>query len=405
MSRWALPRAILADRGLRAAAGLAFLLGATVCTFGPYVAQLAVERFALGDRGYAAMMVFTTFVSVTAAMWVGIRSDQTGRRRSLALWAAGLLAAGAALMTFLPSAVSFVLAHGLILPASSLFGQVFALGRIAAQRLPDDTRDSVLATIRALFALPFVLILPLWALAFRAGLPVLAIYPAGLVMTLVMLGLAWAWWPADRDLAPLAQRSGLSLGAALIELTHPSIALRLLALGAIGAVGPTYWAVLSLILTPAIGRGTADVALYVGLVAGAEVPFMLAMSRLTRRQGRATALMIGTSIYSLHLVGLPMLAPTPWLWALVLPAAWGGAYIYTLPIAYLQNLLSGRPGTGSALLSLQKLVGDLIAAGCFAVGTALSGYGLVAVLGAVAALIGALALVLADRRAKAPSAS
>ena len=91
-------RLVLTDPGLRAAAAMSVLLGAVACTFGPYVAQLAVQHFALGDAGYAALLALGTAVSVSAALYVGIRSDQTARRRSLALWAAGLMVAAAALV-------------------------------------------------------------------------------------------------------------------------------------------------------------------------------------------------------------------------------------------------------------------------------------------------------------------
>ena len=187
MARAELIRAIWADPGLRAATGLSFLLGAAACSLGPYVAQLAVETFRLGDRGYAGLLALTTLVSVGAALWVGIRSDQTGRRRGLALWAAGLMVAGSGLMTVVPAPASFVLAHGLILPASSLFGQIFALGRIAAQAQPEPIRQALPAVIRALFALPYVAVLPLWSLAFAKGAQILSIYPVGLALTVLML--------------------------------------------------------------------------------------------------------------------------------------------------------------------------------------------------------------------------
>jgi hypothetical protein len=397
--RFAVLRTIMADPGLRAAAGMSLLLGASGSTLGPYIAQLGVQRFGLGDRGYALLLAASTLVSVSAALFVGIRSDQTGRRRGLALGAAGLLLAGAALMTFLPSTASFVLAHGLILPASSLFGQIFSLARISAAAQPEKLRDGIMAAVRALFALPYVVVLPMWSLAFRSGVPVMAIYPVGLSLTALMLAVALAGWPRDATLARHAAKSGLSLRAALKELTHPAITLRLLALGAIGSTGTVYWSVLSLVMSPAVGRRTADVALFAGLVAGAEVPFMLALPLLSRGMSRPVAMLLGTAIYVVHLLSLPHLAGSPLVWLLVLPASMGGAYILTLPIAYLQDLLADRPGTGSALIALQKLVGDLMAAGCFALGTALSGYALVTALGTAVALTGAVALVLADRGA------
>jgi SET family sugar efflux transporter-like MFS transporter len=103
-------------------------------------------------------------------------------------------------------------------------------------------------------------------------------------------------------------------------------------------------------------------------------------------------------LYSLHVALLPVLAGSALVWLLVLPAAAGGAVILTVPIAYMQDLLSDRPGAGAALMSLQRLTGDIIAALCFAPGTALSGYGAVALLGAVVSIFGAAALIWADRR-------
>jgi MFS transporter, SET family, sugar efflux transporter len=397
MPRFATAALIWSDRGLRAAALMVVLLGALSCTFGPYMATLAVQRFALGDWGYSALLAISTAVSVTSAVLIGIRSDQTGRRRGLALWGAGLMVAAGGLMAVWPTALSFVLVHGLILPMSTLFGQIFAIARIGSLRHPEASRAPIMATIRALFALPFVVVLPLWALAFRQGTPLLTIYPAATLLALTMLAVAWVWWPADAS-GGGATRSGLSLRAALAEMAHPSVAWRVVALGAVNSSGTVYWAVLSLVLVPAVGRSTADVALYAGIVAGLEVPFMLALPQMTRRLSRPVAILLGTLIYCIHLIGLPLLAGAPLVWALMLPAAAGGALTLTLPIAYLQDLLAERPGTGASLLALQKLIGDLMAAGCFALGTALSGYGLVTVLGAAVTVAGALALVLADRR-------
>ena len=147
-----------------------------------------------------------------------------------------------------------------------------------------------------------------------------------------------------------------------------------------------------------IGRSTADVALYVGLVAGLEVPFMLALPRLVRGMNRPALILAGAALYGVHVALLPVLAESALVWALVLPAAIGGAVTLTVPIAYLQDLLADRPGAGASLMAVQRLAGDVIAALCFAVGTALAGYGLVTTLGVAVSMAGALALWLADRK-------
>jgi len=113
---------------------------------------------------------------------------------------------------------------------------------------------------------------------------------------------------------------------------------------------------------------------------------------------RANLIAIGTALYVVHLVGIPLLAHSPYLWALLIPGAAGGALTLTLPIVYLQDQLSARPGTAAGLMALMKVAGDALAAGSFALGTSLSGYTFAAVLAGLITLAGALALVLADAK-------
>jgi hypothetical protein len=389
-------RLIWRDPTLRMVAGLMALQGALLCTFGPFVSVLAVRSFGLGDAGYAAVMFTSTLVAVTSALYSGIRADQTANRRGIALFSGVVIVAGVSAMTFLPSTISFVLAHALLLPANSLFGQLFAQARLATAHLPPAQRDSIQSTIRALLALPFVVILPLWSVAFENGVPVMAIYPVGLVVGVTMLALIWTGWPSKGAMAGRDTPSGLSLRAALAEVANPALALRIAALGAVAVGGTAYWAVMGLALTPATGTG-GNAALYAGLVAGLEVPFMLALPLLPRWK-RAHLIAIGTALYAVHLVGIPLLAHSPYLWLLLLPGAAGGALTLTLPILYLQDQLSERPGTAAALMSLKKVAGDALAAGSFALGTSLSGYTLAAVLAAGVTLAGAGTLVLADAK-------
>ena len=145
-------------------------------------------------------------------------------------------------------------------------------------------------------------------------------------------------------------------------------------------------------------QGTA--ALYAGLVAGLEVPLMLALPLILPRFRRTHLILIGTAIYTLQLLGIPLLAGSPYLWLCLIPGAVGGAITLTLPIAYLQDALGHRPGTGAALMALMKVAGDVLAALTFALGTALVGLSSGGVLAALVTVLGALALVWADRRVR-----
>jgi hypothetical protein len=105
----------------------------------------------------------------------------------------------------------------------------------------------------------------------------------------------------------------------------------------------------------------------------------------------------GAFLYALYLVLLPLLAASPLVWALPVLAGMGGAAILSLPIAYLQDQMADRPGTGSALMAVQKVTSDTLCAGVFAFGTVVSGLGAVAVLGALITTLGAALLLAADR--------
>ena len=179
-------RAIASDPVLRLTAVLAILQGAFGCSFGPYMSVLAVRQFGLGDRGYAAMMLVSSLLTVAAAIGAGIRADQTANRRSIALWSGGVMMLGTLLMVAAPGAAVFVLAHAVILPFNALYGQLFAQSRLAAQGYDPATRDGIQTTLRALFALPFVVVLPIWALAFAHAVPILSIYPFTLGLAVLM---------------------------------------------------------------------------------------------------------------------------------------------------------------------------------------------------------------------------
>jgi hypothetical protein len=391
-------RLCLIDPALRAAGLIMVLQGAIVCSFGPYFSTLAVNAYGFGDRGFAVLLALSTVVSVSASVAGGIRADQTANRRQVTLAAVASLAAGMGLMTVVPGPWVFALLAAVLLPLGSVtFGQVFALARLAATRHPEEARDGIMAVIRALFALPFVLVLPLWAVAFGQGAPVTLVFPVGLVMAGGMLFVVLRQWPRDGATGWEDRRSGLSFRAALAEMGRPSIALRVLALGAVNGAATVYMAILALVMVADVGRGTADVALYAGLVAGLEVPFMLMLPALTRGIPRTVPIFWGAALYAVHVALLPVLAGSSWVWLLVLPAAVGGAVTLTVPIAYLQDLMADRPGAGASLMAVQRLAGDVIAALCFAVGTALAGYGLVAALGVAVSLFGAAALWDADR--------
>jgi MFS transporter, SET family, sugar efflux transporter len=157
-----------------------------------------------------------------------------------------------------------------------------------------------------------------------------------------------------------------------------------------------YLVIAGLVFAEATGRGVADTAIYVGLIAGMEVPVMLLLPRLTQGWSRTLLMLAGVAVYGVHVALLPWIADSAWVWALTVPGAVGGAVVLLIPMAYVQDLLADRPGTGAALMALQRVIGEVLAALCFVIGTLVAGYGLVAGLVVAVALAGALWLWQAD---------
>lgn len=374
------------------------LLGIQNASVLPYQSLIAIERVGLSEPAFALVLVLASVTAVTASVLSGLLGDQRGNRRLIALWATLASATGLLMMLVAPCRISLILCHGILLPiASSLYGQLFALARLAS---PDDpaSRDGIQGVLRSAMSASFLAMLIFWTFAFSAGAEVMAVYLSAGLASLGLVVLVGQGWPRRGASAWRDVPSGLGLRQSLAEIARPQVLVRLLALGAVSASGVLYMVLISLIFEESPGRGTADVALYVGLVAGWEVPCLILMPRLAGRVRRTTLLAVGAVLYGAHLMALPLLAGSPLIWVMTLFAGIGGTAIISVPIGYYQDLLRDRPGAAGAMLAVQKLVSDVLAAGCFALGTGLGSYESVAVLGVALTLAGAAGLHLVDHR-------
>ncbi len=385
-------------------AGL-MLVGALNASVYPYQSLIAIERIGLSDAAFSLLLVTASILAVISALSAGIIADQNANRRLIALITAAGAIAGPVAMLVVPGTVSLVFCHALMIPLSaSLYGQFFALARLAVQHEDSASRDTILATLRAGLSLSFVVVMSGWALAFGLGVDVMAVYWVATTAALMLLGLIAGAWPKTGQTRWVDTPSGLSVVHALREILAPRIASRLVILGAIASAPTLYMILISLVFEASPARSATDVALFVGMVAGWEVPFMLALPLVTRRLRRRTLIALGGGVYACYLSLIPTLAPSALVWALPILGGLGGAAILTLPIAYLQDLLAARPGTASALIAVQKIVSDCCAALAFAGGMHFAGFGLAALFGACIAVTGCGLLLWTDRHrpARAP---
>ena len=392
-------RLVLRHPTLRLIAVALLVLGALNASVYPYQSLIAIERLGMSKPAFSVLLALASAIAVTSSVVLGILGDQFGHRRVIAIGTTLCSTIGIGMILAFPRIWALILCQGILLPvASSLYGQIFALARLASPN-EGHNRDGVLGVIRSAMSFTFLAMLIFWtfAFAFGYGLSEMAVYVSGGLASLGLLGLILFGWPKDGQTAWADPRSGMRLRDALAEIVKPRVAVRVLFIGAIASSGTLYMVLISLIFDASPLRGPSDVALYVGMVAGWEVPAMLILPNLARAVPKSALLGIGTVLYGLHLLALPMLSESPLLWIMPLFGGVGGAMIITAPITYYQDLLRERPGTAAAMLALQKLVSDGLTAGIFAATAHIGGFETVAITGVLCSLIGAGGLYWADR--------
>ncbi|MCF7701450.1 MFS transporter [Loktanella sp. M215] len=393
-------RLTLRDPTLRLMLLAMLLHGGFAASVGSFQSLIAVTVFGLSDNGYALILAASLMVSVTASIGVGILTDQRPSRRAMALCAAGTMCAGALLVLAGQSATAFVLAHVLLLPVTgTLFGQLFAVARLVTAPLPRADRDGIMAIIRATFALPFVVLLAIWGVLFDAGVPLIAVYGWTALSGALLMVLILTRWPRDAQAPWTEVKSGLGFRASLSELTHGPVLLRVGLVGAIHSGAALSGVIIGLLLNAVPGRGAGDVGAFFAIFVAIEIAVTLSVGALRRSFRRLHIIAAGVFIYAAGMALLPVLADGPGLWLLCLPYGMGGAMIYALAIGYLQDLLGSRAGAGASLLALQQIAAQGLGALVFAVGAALGGYGLAAVIGATVMAIAMVAILWLDRNA------
>ena len=304
-------RLVLRHPTLRLIATALLVLGGLNASVYPYQSLIAIERFGMSKPAFSLMLALASVIAVVSSVVLGILGDQFGHRRVIAIGTTLCSTIGIGLILAFPGIWALVLCLGVLLPmASSMYGQLFALARLAS---PDEgaNRDGILGVIRAALSFSFLSMLIFWTFAFGYGLSEMAVFVSGGIASLGLLGLIVFGWPKDGQTPWADPRSGMRLRDALAEIVKPRVAVRVLFIGAIASSGTLYMVLISLIFDASPLRGPSDVALYVGMLAGWEVPAMLILPRLARAVPKSTMLAIGTVLYGLHLLALPMLSESP----------------------------------------------------------------------------------------------
>jgi SET family sugar efflux transporter-like MFS transporter len=385
------------DRLLRIAFLCILMMGTAIASIVPFQSVIGIEQLGFTSTQYAILMIIGSFIGVTASVSAGIYCDQTGYYKQVLITCISTGIVAGCLMYFLPTKFSFILFHALLAPlAFTAFTQYFALASLSAARNKHINKDFSMSLIRASFAGSFALTPPLWALLIANGVELITVYGFIAFVHVIILALVLTNWPNKHQSEP-EQKSGMSFLQALKELTSKSILARLFLISLMTGSNALYNIILGLLILNNLGGTESDVGYFAGGVALMEVPIMLGSAIILRHMSRTQLMFVGMVIYAGFLIGISSFQTLQYAWFLIIPAGFGAGILLSVPLSYIQELKSNRPGASSALISVSQVMAMVIASSIFAMGSYFTDYAGIAWIGAALGLIASALLLALDR--------
>ncbi|MBB3460243.1 MFS transporter [Rhizobium sp. BK377] len=362
---------------------LAFTYASTV----PYQSIIGISELGMSDGAYSALVFFAAIVNVAISLTLGIWSDRLTERRPLvlALSIAGIIGFGSIALIHSPAVFIFSVLF-LVPMSNSTYSLLFASVRARTNQLARSEAVAITSTVRALYSGSWAVAPGLVGLALVTSPSMTPAYGVAAVASLICFCLYFFFAPGN---GPVRETIPNQPGffASLKRVFAPDVFIRVFVMSLLLGLQRLNGMVSPLIIVHKIGGSVVDVGFLSGLTAFLEMPFMMMWALVQRRFQTAHVLASGTVLYCLYLVLLGF-ATAPWqLYALLGLNACGAAAILSLPITYLQDLIADRPGLGSSLISLNTFIGIGVAAGLFALGTAVTDYSGTAFVGAAVGTI------------------
>ncbi|MDR6663954.1 MFS transporter [Rhizobium sp. 1399] len=368
---------------------LAFTYASTV----PYQSIIGISELGMSDGAYSALVFFAAVVNVAISLTLGIWSDRLTERRPLvlALSIAGIIGFGS--IAVIHSPTIFIFSVLFLVPMSnSTYSLLFASVRARTNQLARSEAVAITSTVRALYSGSWAVAPGLVGLALVTSPSMTPAYGVAAVASLICFCLYFFFAPGN---GPVRETIPNQPGffASLKRVFAPDVFIRVFVMSLLLGLQRLNGMVSPLIVVHSIGGSVVDVGFLSGLTAFLEMPFMMMWGLVQRRFHTVHVLASGTVLYCLYLVLLGF-ATAPWqLYALLGLNACGAAAILSLPITYLQDLIADRPGLGSSLISLNTFIGIGVAAGVFALGTAVTDYSGTAFVGAAVGIVAILILL------------
>jgi len=368
---------------------LAFTYASTV----PYQSIIGISELGMSDGAYSALVFFAAVVNVAISLTLGIWSDRLRERRPLvlALSIAGMIGFGSIALIHSPTVFIFSVLF-LVPMSNSTYSLLFASVRARTNQLARSEAVAITSTVRALYSGSWAVAPGLVGLALVTSPSMTPAYGVAAVASLICFCLYFFFAPGN---GPVRETIPNQPGffASLKRVFAPDVFIRVFVMSLLLGLQRLNGMVSPLIIVHSIGGSVVDVGFLSGLTAFLEMPFMMMWGLVQRRFHTVHVLASGTVLYCLYLVLLGF-ATAPWqLYALLGLNACGAAAILSLPITYLQDLIADRPGLGSSLISLNTFIGIGVAAGVFALGTAVTDYSGTAFVGAAVGIVAIVILL------------
>lgn len=384
---------------LRLSAVGVFIFGFTGAATAPYLSLIGIRELGLSNAAFSALGFTAALVNVCASISMGILADRLGHYKMpvLAACLSGALGFGAVYL--FPSILTFALALLIPIPIyGALNSLIFAYIRSSCADIPARDLISVNSAVRAAISLSWVLVPGIVGFALAGSNSML---PAFLLASLACItcGALFARYMREDKTARVERREpAFAFGASLKQLGSTSVWPYVVAIALISSTLHVNGILLPLIVTGAAAGKASDVGAIVGIVALLEIIFIFLWGFVERKTSAATAIAASALLYCTYMIVLG-LADTPMTVYLLTPlSGLGAAGILSLPITYLQNLISQRAGLGSSLIAVNVFLAGGLASILFSLGTTLSTYSHTAIFSACAGLCGVALLGFLHRR-------
>ena len=366
-----------------------FVFGFTGASTAPYLSLIGIRELGLSDAAFSGLSFLAALVNVSASISMGILSDRLGHHKMpiLAVCISGMLGFG--VVYLVPSIWTFALALLIPIPIyGALNSLIFAYVRTSCAGMAARDLIAVNSAVRAAISLSWVLVPGIvgYALAGRASmLP--AFLLASLACALCFLLFATKM-QEERHSRTERREPAFAFLASIRHLGSTAIWPYVLAIALISSTLHVNGIVLPLVVTGKAGGQPADVGAIVGIVALLEIIFIFFWGWIETKTSAATAIAASALLYCLYMVILGLAdSPSTVYWLTPLSGL-GAAGIISLPITYLQNLISRRAGLGSSLIAVNIFLAGGLSSLLFSLGTAISNYSHTAMLSAFAGLCG-----------------